>query len=36
MVRMNRAVGTVLKLITLSEGMAKDNMFARQLKCKFC
>ena len=36
MVNMNRAVGTVLKLIALSEGMAKDNMFARQLKRKFC
>ena len=33
---MNRAVGTVLKLIALSEGMTKDTMFARQVKRKFC
>jgi hypothetical protein len=33
---MNRAVGTVLKLIALSEGMTKDRMFARQVKRKFC
>jgi hypothetical protein len=33
---MNRAVGTVLKLIALSEGMTKDKMFARQVKRKFC
>ena len=33
---MNRAVGTALKLIALSEGMTKDTMFARQVKRKFC
>ena len=36
MASMNRAVGTVLKLIALSEGMTKDTMFAGQLKRKFC
>ena len=36
MASMNRAVGTVLKLIALSEGMTKDTMFARQVKRKFC
>jgi NAD+--asparagine ADP-ribosyltransferase len=35
-VSMNRAVGTALKLIALSEGMTKDTMFARQVKRKFC
>ena len=33
---MNRAVGTALKLIALSEGMTKDTMFARQVRRKFC
>eukprot|EP01046_Picozoa_sp_COSAG06_P024207 COSAG06_NODE_1960_length_7977_cov_3.230515_4_plen_126_part_00 len=33
---MNRAVGTALKLIALSEGMTKDTMFARQVLRKFC
>ena len=36
MASMNRAVGTVLKLIALSEGMTKDTMFARQVRRKFC
>ena len=36
MASMNHTVGTVLKLIALSEGMTKDKMFARQVKRKFC
>ena len=35
-VNMHRAVGQVHMMIAVSKGMAKDPMFARQLKRKFC